>query len=341
MCAVRERMHQRSIGFAGATAILVGAIVGWTTPSTSILAAEPSATQAFAEAKAARKVNSEKLVSAIGVGQYTVEMQDADDDQPELWTKAKVHVYFERGKYHIQLGYEKMLVAVLTTENGKSTSRLVDKKYDDVRMIVDGDAVYVVKFSKEFQPTGCTGMIFLKEQETFAFATSGFSLSRPARMEFFDIDASLKIAGENPIAYSDLGDGRFRATYSIGKPYMAELDVDRSVGFNVTEFHTFNPERKNVRMSIERATWKQVNETWYADECIREIDTRGSGLKSEHFSRSRFKYDTFDANIKVEPELFTLKSVAIPVGAQFNDRRQNAASPFLYWNGSSLQAERP
>jgi hypothetical protein len=63
-------------------------------------------------------------------------------------------------------------------------------------------------------------------------------------------------------------------------------------------------------------------------ELVQEWDNREVELERGHFSRSKLKYESFDVNVKVEPDLFTLKSVPIPARTRFIDRRQNAVSKF-------------
>jgi hypothetical protein len=297
------------------------------------------------------KANSEKLVSAIGTGEYSVFRQNKEDAEPKLWSQARVQVYFDRGKYHVHVTHEKQLRQVSTTTDGKQTLSTEDWAGDEARIIVDDEAVYVynVPFSKGIAPIGkrrvTTGEIFSREQEQFGFAMSGFSFNEAVRLwkRFPDLDQVVKDFGADAVAYSEIGEGRFRVTYPYpAKPYLADLDVDRSVAFNITAFRVRNSERKDAApVTSEQASWKRVNDTWYINELVQERDTRGSGAKSESFSRSVFKYSSFDANVKIEPHLFELKSCEIPIGMRFTDRRQKDTPQVLYWNGTALQAERP
>jgi len=304
--------------------------------------AEDSTTGALVAARAAPKAVSENLRSAIGAAEFTVLTQHKGDDEPNLWSKAKVHVYFDEGKYHIQLLYEKMLRRVSTTDNdGKTTERIADGRYDDVRIVVDDDAVYVVNFSERIRPTGCGGDIWSKEQLKTGLAMSGFPWAEPARLwrELPDVGQIIKNLGEDAIAFSEIGEGRFRATYPVAMPY-AELDVERSAGFNVTAFPVFNPKQKNPVQRSE-ATWKQIDGAWYVTEFINDWDNREVEPERGHFSRSTLEFKSFEANVKVEPDLFSLKSVPIPARTRFIDRRPKPASQFQYWNGMALQTERP
>ena len=68
--------------------------------------------RALAAVQRAQKATAEQLTSATAIGEFVVLRQDQGDDQPKLWTKAKIRIYFDHGKYHIQLDYEKILVQV-------------------------------------------------------------------------------------------------------------------------------------------------------------------------------------------------------------------------------------
>ncbi len=320
---------------------MLGVVLSGSTSRCAVAGSDQPAVKAFEASRAAAKADSENLVSAIGTGEFSVLRQDKDEDEPKLSSKAKVHVYFDRGKYQVQALYEKRLQQFSTTNNGKKSISTDEGQGDEARIITSDDAVYVVNFSKR---VSTTGQIFSREEGQTGFAMSGFPLNEPARLwkKFPDLGEVVK-AGADAIAYSEIGDGRYRATYPYFKPYTAELDVDRSAGFNVTAFRVFNPDRKDVApLTNIKATWRQVNDVWYVNEYIEEHDTRGSGTKSEFFSRSAFKYSSFDMNVKIEPHLFELKSFAIPIGTPFTDRRKKgAAQQVLYWNGMALQAERP
>jgi hypothetical protein len=330
--------------FACSMTLLSGLIVGITVSDNEcpIAAAEDSTTAALDAARAVAKTDSEGLRSAIGAAEFTVLTRQNEDDEPKLWSKAKVHVYFDGGKYHIQLVYEKKLERVSTTDkDGKTTERIADDRYDDVRIIVDDDAVYVVNFSERIRPTGCSGDIWSKEQMRSGLAMSGFPWAEPARLwkKLPDVDQIIKKLGADAIAFSEIAEGRFRATYPVGKPY-AEVDFERSAGFNVTAFRAFNPKQKNPVQSSE-AIWKQADGKWYVSEFIEEWDNREVQPDRGHFSRSTLKFDKFEPNVKVEPSLFSLNSVPIPARTRFIDRRPNPTQPFQYWNGMALQTYRP
>jgi len=290
-------------------------------------------------ARAAPKAATEKLVSAIGAGEFRLLRQNKEDDEPKLWSMAKVHVYFDRDKYHVQLAYDKMVVLSSKTASGKSNASLVDGKYDDVRIIANDDAVYVVNFSKSIHPTGCGGKIYARDQLKTAAAASGFPWSEPVRIwrELPDMDGIIKNIGADAVAFSEIGEGRFLARYPAGNP-TAEFEVERTAGFNVTRCRVLNPKQKDPVQKSD-ATWKQVKDTWFVTEFVEEWDNREVDPERGYFRRSTLKYETFEANVRVGPDLFALKSVPIPVGSRFIDRRQKAASRFQYWNGTALQAE--
>lgn len=317
------------------------------------VAGNETAARAFEASRTAAKGDSEKLISAVGIGEFSVFMQHKDEDEPKLQSQAKVHVYFDRGKYHVQIAYEKRVQQFSTTSDGKRAFSTDEGHGDEARIVADDEAVYVVNFSKRL---GTTGEIFSREQEQAGFAMSGFNLNEPARLwkKFPDLELVAQKAGADAIAYSEIGEGRFRAAYPFAKPYVAEVDIDQSLGFNATAFRVLNSDRKDAApVSSAKAIWKKVDDTWYVNEYVQEQDTRGLGGKSEVFSRSVFTYNSFDVNVTIEPRLFELKSFEIPIGTRFTDRRKKAGpgdtgraapsapSQVLYWNGTALQAERP
>jgi hypothetical protein len=288
----------------------------------------------------ASKAVATSFDSAIGSGDYTVVIQDMGENEPKLWSKAKIHVYFDRGKYHIQLVYEKKLVRVSTVGSDKAVERIADGKYDDVRIIADDDAVYVVNFSERIRPTGCGGEIFAKDQIATAGSMAGFEWREPAQLwkDFPDVDKLIQKAGADAVTFSDIGEGRFRGKFPIGNS-TADFDIDQSAGFHVTTFRAFNPKQQSPVQRSD-AKWEKIGDTWYVKEITKERDNREVDLDRGRFSRATFKYDSFEMNVKVEPDLFTLKSVMIPVKTRFIDRRKNPASQFHYWNGMSLQTDR-
>lgn len=56
--------------------------------------------------------------------------------------------------------------------------------------------------------------------------------------------------------------------------------------------------------------------------------------------RSVFEYKSFEANPKLDSELFTLKGVEIPAGTRFLDRRPDAPSRIHDYDGSGLSPRR-
>ncbi len=315
--SIRETIVIRSFIFFG---LILGIAVLKSACAPAV--AEESTTGVFEAARAARKIASEKLVSAIGAGEFTVLMQHKGDDEPKLWSKAKVHVSFDRGKYHVKLLYERMLMRVSTTDmDGKTTEQIADVKYDDVRIIADENDVYVISFSDRIRPNGCKIEIYSKEQTQFGWSMCGFPWSEPARLwkSLPDIEEISKNSGADAIKFSDAGKGRFLAEYPIDDPF-ADFTVDRAVGFNVVSSRAFNPKQKTPAQS-SKATWKKDHEAWYVAEFVEEFDNRDVEPEKGRFRRSELKYKSFDVNAKVDPDLFTLKSLPIPAGTRVIDRR--------------------
>jgi hypothetical protein len=105
------------------------------------------------------------------------------------------------------------------------------------------------------------------------------------------------------------------------------FECPQRFGFNITRIQYFNVGTDNPVHDI-RLEWKQSpNSVWYVTSLQETFETRDKNRKVDQRLRAVMIYATFEPNAKVDPSLFTEKSLKLPAGSPFVDGRPNAKMP--------------
>jgi hypothetical protein len=290
--------------------------------------------------KQASVASSEFLRSAVGSGTFEQYVQEPGDKEPKLRTKARVNVFFARGKYHLRFDYETMLVRTVYTDmqGNKTDEKLAEWKPDRLFLIDDGLSATVVRFSERIRPRGCEAEIFSERPAP----STGFPWGDPARLgkESMDVERLIQNLGKNSIQVSDLPDGGHRGIFrpKNSDKVRVEFDTKPEIGFNVVAIRAFN-EGDEIPVTATELTWKKSGDVWYVEQ-INKLQDYRRVKEPGPLTRTVFKYDKMDLNVEVDPRLFGLDSTELPKGTRFLDRRRDAPHPILYYDGSALTEQR-
>ncbi len=268
---------------------------------------------------------SKKVQSAIASGNYEMFVQEGTDKEPHLRVKAKIQMYYDRGRYHLHFDYQtKLSRTVYLDKDGVPVSeRIVEWKPKDFFALYDGKDAYGVTFSEGVRRSGCKVDIYKD------FPPAGtIRWKDPAHLgkELGDVDASIKILGRDAFRVEKMKNGNFRATYRAkNPPVRGAFEIAPEFGYNVVSWRVFN-QGEDERGQARFATWKKIKDIWTVQ---RIVDEFGGNPKVRpegwHFTRAVFQFDSFSPNVKVGSDLFDLKSLGIPPDARIQDQRPRGA----------------
>jgi hypothetical protein len=241
------------------------------------------------------------LRSGKGSGSYRLFVKRGDDKDMKLTIDADVETCFDRDRYRIGLIYRKEPLGLV--------KRLI---------ISDGALLVSSAFSARIHPLGAKGEVFAARSSP---SVAGFRFN-VAQLRAMDFDVLLKnIGGRSRISLNQRADGIIEVTYHI-KNAKSVLAADPEVGNNIVSFSVY-VEGKKAPVQVERTTWKRSNGVWFAESATDYLETSGDAVRHE------FRYERFEPNVSVEPELFRLDSLELPLDCRILDQRPNA-SPRAY-----------
>ena len=264
----------------------------------------------------------EKIKSAVATATWEEYVQRPGDNAPALWTKAKVKIHFDKGRYLLRFDYQtKMQNTIYMDKDGKVIEeRVVEWKPKEFVVLWDGKVGYAVTFWERIRPSGCQVEIYSSMPAT---DINRRFFTDPARLQVLDISSVLKNVGRDAIKVSKLPEKGYRASY-LPKPWKGhfEFDFQPELGFHVTSHRLFDAEDKEPFETCT-AKWKKTKGVWHVDRLVfdsdrRKLETPGS------FQRSIIQFDSFDPRASVDDNLFSLESLNIPANAKRIDRRPDA-----------------
>jgi hypothetical protein len=272
--------------------------------------------------QATRDVESQ-LQSAIGEAVFERHKWEGDEKEPQLWTKCKVKMHFDRGKYRLQFAYEKMLArTVYHDPDGGKTEKVVDWKPDDLIIVFDGKEANAVKFSQRIRPYGCEGYIY-SELENACVEVAQLRWGKLAELwkQRFELGPTVANLGRDAMQIEQRPTNKWLLTFAVkNSPNVrVEMDIDTERNFHIVEERVFSPGR-NEPAARYTANWKHDAPTkvWYIDSVEEEHRFFGGQHPP---TRERLRFESFKVNVPVDPKLFELESIEYPVMMRFLDRR--------------------
>jgi RNA polymerase sigma factor (sigma-70 family) len=256
-----------------------------------------------------------KLRSAAGTAVFETYVQQGDK-KPEPYTKGKVQVYFDGGKYHLRYKFDFRFRRAV--DDGAGGKKVVDENTpDDLAVIADGKLVSEVVYSKRIRQSGCQVNLRGRLKD----ATTSFALDHPAELwrEAIDIDEVVKNLGRDTIKLTVLDSGSIRGTYKLknAPKIRVEFEAEPADGYNVSALRVFNEGEKQPAQTA-KVTWAKAKGIWYAKEFVTESDSRREGGDGT-LCRGVFRYESFEPGAKVDQKLFTLDCLTIPPGTRSFD----------------------
>lgn len=282
--------------------------------TTTCLSAEEKPSVELFTIQEAYKATRDNLVSGSGTGVYEIYSARAGKDtKMELKAKAKTKIFFDRGRFHIRLDYEK----------------------DDIRrlessvIVYDGTAILVNKVSKLIQPSHSEGDVYEAKPTRAVMRKAGFDYnpcSLPAGI--LPVDKLPNYAKGITIKPDDNKD--YLGTFDVPPVVRCSFLASRKVGYNVINYREYNTNHNNFQHVNLQADWEQKKGLWYVKSIDRQwlaVDGKGE--------RRVFRYTDFEPNAEVSPSLFKFDSLDLAPTARVIDRRPNVEEPVLRQSQSS------
>ncbi len=280
----------------------------------SAAAAQDTPESLLRKAEEAGRQTRETLKSASGTGTIQFTVLAPQDDEPNLVTDADIQVFFDAPKYHIRLtNVARRLVA--RGPEPQEASEVVEQAI----LFDGGETLYWVQF---FQDGKCRGEIYFAFSQQSVLRKAGLPLKTPIYLwnEALDIGGlDLSNTRVTSLAGGGLVGEVTKSRYRIKFFFLGDFGYDLR---RVSSFRT--GQRKPFRDHI--LTWDQSNGAHYVKRYSHSVlrvppdaqETAESTSRQEQFS---IEYDSFEANVIVAPNVFSLDALKIPSGTVFLDRR--------------------
>lgn len=283
------------------------------------------------------------LTSLVGEGTFKRFVQDRADQEPKLWTEARVKVFFDTGKYHLHFNFQRMLrrTSCRDSESDAIEEKVVDFAPEDVYVVFDGTTAYSIRFSDRIHPTGCNGEILSDMRAAVGRADFQWvGVAQPWR-EALDLEKAVATLGRDAIKVEEQPQGVLRCEFRVRNSLKNRVafELQQATGFRIADV-VVNCDDAEVPIGSKHLEWAITDSVWHVNRIVENSDLRevnGGGT----LRRSEFEYTSVTPNAKVDSQLFTIQGVPVPIGSRFIDRRRNATSRLQYAEGSSLLPRRP
>ena len=241
------------------------------------------------------------LTSLVGVATFRCEAENrrARSSGSKTSFSGKMHVHFDRGKYHIRIEYKDGI------------------PYDELYIIFDGERSFEVAFSSRDSGIGCSGDIHQDIRDSLTM--NGFGSTAPARLWRMIIDADAiskrRDAGELRVMPVKVlpGNGLTFGYYKNASGLKVEYDLLSAQSYLPTARRVFNAGSKQPS-SVYEISWEEIGGNLYATKGTESNNYSPQGVPERSFS---IKYESFVPNAEVDPRLFSLDLLGIPLGTRF------------------------
>lgn len=256
------------------------------------------------------KAAKDNLVSGSGKGSYKVYVSHPGNAPKwDLKVEANAEVFFDRGKFHIRLNYEKDVLTHL-----------------DFRVIVyDGTAVLVNRVSKLIHPARSEGDVYEVKPLSVSLRKAGFDYNpceMPAEVLRADLLSSPKFASDlkiTSVANRDLS-GSFDSPPVVKCSFLAS----RNFGCNIVNYREVNTNHNDFQHVNRHATWEREKNLWY----VKSIDNIWLAVDNQG-ERTVFQYTNFNPNVEIDASLFKFTALTLSSTARIIDRRSNVEEHVL------------
>jgi len=276
-----------------------------------VVGAEPIET-----VREAFRASSKGLTSGIGKGRYRHYDAIPGGDW-QLKIDADLETHFEGRKYHVDLTF----------------SRDEVRKLDARRIIYDGEAITDASFTPSAHPTGAHAFMYIPQDAGNGLARCGYrdfpwDVTNLAK-NVWDPERLFTNSNAGRIEIKETPEGDLVGSQSLTNTGQVSMrfECPRRFGFNIARMQYFNVGTDYPAHDI-KLEWKQSpNGVWYVTSLQDTFETRNENRKPDQRLRAVMIYSTFEPNAKVDPSLFTEKSLRLPAGSPFVDGRPNAKMP--------------
>jgi hypothetical protein len=235
----------------------------------------------------------------------------------QLNIDANLVTQFDGRRYHVDLTFTRDAV----------------RNLDARRIIFDGEAITDASFTPNAHPTGADAFIYIPQDD-------GKGLARCAYRDFpwdvtnlaknvWDPERLFTNRDARRIEIKQTPEGDLVGSQSLinTRQVSMRFECPRSFGFNIARMQYFNVGNAHPVHDM-KLEWKQSpNGVWYVVSLQDTFETRDEHGKLDQRLRAVLIYSKFEPNVKVDPSLFTEKSLHMPTGSPVVDGRPNAKMP--------------
>jgi hypothetical protein len=243
------------------------------------------------------------LKTGHGIANYQFLEKAAGANDFSRVVEADVEVFFDEEKYHIRLEF---------LQHPEQLTRRI--------IIYDGSAIFGSRFSDRISRTGAETRVEPKNDIShlvkptlfdFRWDVTGLNLT------FLDAPGLLKKQRElgRVVESNSASEDSYGWTVHVDQITRAVYEFTKLAGYNPTSRKVFED---GVLVNETTGKWNRSNNTWYISSLSDWEGFRGRSQKKWILS-----YSSFEANIPIDPKLFTIPALEMPAGTRIVDSRPN------------------
>ena len=237
------------------------------------------------------------------------------DGYGKLVKNVRFRAVFDGDKEHYDL-------ALLPGDDGQPP-------HDHRRIVVrDGSETFLGRFSKHLRKTGGEGAVYDKTVLNSATKSLKDSIREMVggllpleEMEEYEVDVK-KLSG-----------GHYLGTYEVTPEdnYGVTFEVAPDLAYNVVSRTNLGGPTDKQSGQKFFADWKKGGDRWYVSRVVEEMYEEGALVW-----RTETVLTTFEPNVPISPDLFTLNALELPPGSRIHDLRP-PEGPRLADSGKPIQ----
>lgn len=283
----------------------------------------------------ARKANTSQLRTAFGDGRVNFVVHESEHKAPVTVLDADIQIFFDAPKFRVHLLYEEKRNEARPVEgqSDQEFEKWVPSNTAERIIIYDGSKIFSVDFDRARK---CEGTIYFGFAKMAVMRTAGFPFEDPVtlwsqalNMEGLD----RRYTQITPLATGGFLGQLTKNTYRMKFFFLDDFgyDLRRVSSYRTGETQPFRDYLLN---------WSESNDVYYVRRFANTVTSAShdTGSAFQITRKLSVEYTTFDANIEIDPSVFTLSSIDIPDGSRFLDKRSsvNGGPKELIYQDSEL-----
>lgn len=301
---------------------------------------EPATASYLAQADSARMDNEERLKTALGTGLLKMSVHNAGEKQPLEITDAVIKVLYDSPKFLIEIDNRTRL-RELQADAGQAGHQWKPTDVSKEAILFDGEALYQAIWD---QAHVCRGEVYFAFSRQAVLRSAGFPFEHPIHIWREALNLSRVKAERTQV--TPLRSGGFMAIETMSS-YDTKFFIFDRFGYDLRRVST---QRTDNGLPIREYSlkWDESNGVFFLRQFTNTVTKMLSNPRTEEHevvskSTTTVEYDSFEVNLPIAANRFSVAAMGVPSGTRFVDkRRRTQRNPaILEFDGDNLNPVDP